>query len=347
MGGKESKDIQRNDISNEIKTTIKNDTANISKQYSKTISDVSTSLISEQSASASNQVDCSNMINLSGGTISGSKLRIDQACKVDSTTRAIMSIISTQASLSDFANKISAQVQQNTQNNTALQAALKSTNNLSNATSTQNGLESTITKCMDSLTGILKPGEKCDTEKINTIKNSITMEINNKTVNSSDVSNINSQISKNLSKNVSNLSCKSVTTASNTILAIGTNISNSDLDLKQSSLVTAFNDCIVSAAASSDIINKIATTTLAKSTTDTSNTNKASADNSSTNTASNKSTETSGLVDMIMYIVIGVIAVAVIGGLALVFMPSENMDALSNMGGGSFNWIDNTDMIVS
>jgi hypothetical protein len=345
MGGKESKDIQRNDVENSIKTTIKNDTENLSKQYNEIVSKISTSLVNSNKGGVMNQSECTNLINLSGTTIKDSKLKLNQACKVDATTRSIMNIISSQSNLSDFANKISSQVQQNTENSTALKAKLDSVNKLSNATSTQEGLESTITKCLDSVTSILKPGEKVDNETINTVKNSIEMNMENKTVNSTDVTNINKQISDNLSKNLTDLSCKSVTNASNSILAIGSDISKSDLDFTQSNLVSAFNDCIVSTAATSEVLNKIANKSLAKGKTDTSNTTTADQTNTSDNTLTNTKKTTSGFADIIMYIVIGLV---VVGAAVMIWGNTDNItavtDAASDMAGGSFYWLDSMNM---
>lgn len=321
MGGKESKDIQKIDIQNEISVSIKNETENLIKTTTDTLNSSSTEIVNESATSIEASSAAKNQAKL--GSIKadgpGSEVNVSQLASVASVTTAIAQVTNNTESMSKFANQIENKLKQQTTNDNSIENTLKAINEAKNSTNTQEGIASMVGKVMDTIGGLMKPGEKMTSEMEQNISNKIKTDIVNRTKNSTDVANITKNITSNVLKNLTSNKCNFQSSAEN-ILETGDMEATrgGKVILKQEALVQAFNKCVMGVDNATKMINELTNSNITAADMETFNKNKAKAELDAKNKAANEKTTTDAFADMFKYFSDNLMSFALIGGIAIV-----------------------------
>jgi hypothetical protein len=321
MGGKESKDIQKIDIQNEISVSIKNETENLIKTTTDTVNSASTEIVNDSATSIEASSAAKNQAKL--GNISadgpGSEVNVSQLASVASVTTAIAQVTNNTESMTKFANQIENKLKQQTTNDNSIENTLKAINEAKNSTNSQEGVASMVGKIMDTIGGLMKPGEKMSSEMHQNISNKIKTDIVNRTKNSTDVANITKNITSNVLKNMTSNKCNFQSSAENILEAGDISARNGGkVILKQEALVQAFNKCVMGVDNATKMINELTNSNITAADMETFNKNKAKAELDAKNKAENSKTTTDAFADMFKSLTDGIMGFALIIGLAIV-----------------------------
>ena len=268
MGQKNStKTSIKNEIENEISTTIKNTTENITNIVNKVTSDVSTTMTKSASTSIRVNTSGSNRTNVDDILAKSSDIDIEQTAEVQSENLAIIKIMQSTEAMTEMANKIASTVKNTTANDAVVAASLKQAAAIGQATKDAGGPEAFVKKITDDVNrmiGELNVGgsNTTDTNIQTTIKNKIKTNIENTTINESNISNSIDTNIKNSMSLAAEAKCDMNTSAGNEIdvekiLATIQDGERSKISVKQSVSLKAFNKCFIDLNMGSKIVNTI------------------------------------------------------------------------------------------
>ena len=274
MGGKQSSEITRNEISNEISTTISN--------YNKTITDIINSQITNSTMNVVNtnaqaisaQTGGGNTINMEDINVSGSgsTLIIDQRVDVKSANQAVANMTQDASAMSNLASQINNDVMNKIQNDAAINQAMQAASKLSKTVDTAGGLNDMIGKVADTIGSVLTPGTKMNSETETIIKNKVMMNISNTNISENKIKALVESNIKNTISQLNTAECK-ISTVTNNTLTVG----NATIDgggkaiITQVANVNALNTCVIGAAQAANMVIDITSNNETTSTTDTSN----------------------------------------------------------------------------
>lgn len=335
MGNKSEKEI-RTMISNEINVQIKNYTENINNIFNQTTTKISTDMVNEAVAKIDIKTITSNLLKAKDITAVGSSISIEQQAQVQATNQAIISIVADQSKMNELANKIATDVANKSQNDQQLKASLDAVNKIGENTKNAGGPEQMVDKVMTALSDSIKAltgiGGSDSTKAITDIKNKINTQITNETINKQDVKNIVENVVTSNFKQAAEAKCDLNTDTNQTIdignlTALALQGKSADINIKQSVSATAFNTCLIKMEMGQKVTDKLMNGYEFKSASDTTNTTKVDSGLKAESEITKKTEQESaimksvdnlvdkatGLMGSWVYIVGGVILVAVIG----------------------------------
>jgi len=274
----------KKEIENEISTAISNTTKNITNIVNTTTNNVSTEMA--QSAAADIRVKSSgnNKAKIANLVARGSTVNIEQQAIVQSENDAIIKIVQSADSMQEMANKIAAGVNNAVQNDSAAAASMKQAAALNEATKNAGGPEALVDSIMGSvnkMVGALNVGGSTSDNSTNEtkIKQKIKTDINNTTINENNIANAVTTNIKNSMAMAAEAKCNMDTTGGNdldigNILAAIQDGQRSNVTVKQSVSMKAFNKCFIDLNMGSKIVNAISGQAAVFNKSDTSNKNK-------------------------------------------------------------------------
>lgn len=361
MGNKDSTKIKQ-EISNKINTEIENITNNINKVLNDTSTSTVSNIVSENASQIKQSTAASNKMDLGEIDISGdSDIDISQKADIEATSKAIINIISSTEQMAKMANQMAQDMANKLQNDSAMQAALTAASKLKESEKDAGGPEAMVNKVMESVSKMMSAGNSSSKDIETSIRNEMNMKITNKTTNENEIKNIvKNHVENNITK-VNKQSCDIQVSGDNVLVFKKLKASgNAKLKISQSVLITAFNDCIVTAMDTQKLTSDITGLQTTKTSTDTANTNKQGADMKAETEVTKESEKKSAIMESVdnlvseaadvgksaiaggtMVMIVGLIAVA---GIAVFFLQSPEAmamagDAAKNMkkGGGLNN----------
>lgn len=249
MGGKDESVVKQK-VSNRISAIVKNETENLTKIVNDTITNISTSMVSETAASIKQSTTAGNTLTADSLTaMGGGKVNLEQNAMVEAQNKAVIQIITSADSMNELGNKIIADITNKSKQDGAAKQSMDTLAKIGDATKDAGGPEALVASVTGMIGGLGKSltggstSSKSDTE----IENEVKTELFNKTVNSTDITNkITTNISNSI-KQAAEAKCDMNTSGSNIInvkdiLAHGV---GSELNVKQSVSIKAFNDCFI------------------------------------------------------------------------------------------------------
>jgi hypothetical protein len=354
MGNKSEKEI-RTMISNEINVQIQNHTENINNIFNQTTTKIATDMVNEAAAKIDIKTITSNLLKAKDITAVGSSITIEQQAQVQATNQAIISIVADQSKMNELANKIATDVANKSQNDQQLKASLDAVNKIGENTKNAGGPEQMVDKVMtaltDSIAALTGIGGSDSTKAITDIKNKINTQITNVTVNKQDVKNIVENVVTSSFKQAAEAKCDLNTDTNQTIdvgniTALALQGKSADVNIKQSVSVTAFNTCLIKMEMGQKVTDKLMNGYEFKSASDTTNTSKVDSGLKAESEITKKTEQESaimksfdnlidkatGLAGSWIYIVGGVILIAVIGVIYLVGSGAVSPSDFTPMG---------------
>lgn len=278
MGGKSSTEINRTTIETEINVEIENETKNITNILNETITDTTMNVITENAQKIETKIGGGNTLRV-GEMIAdgeGSVIDINQAISIESVATAAANLTQDASALSSLASKMSNDVSNKVQNDSAAQASMKQVAALKNTKESAGGINDMLGQVTKMMSGMLAVGDKCDKTTETTIRNKMKTSLKNMTINENDI--------KNIVKNSFNTSITQKNTASCQLDIQTNNTIEADrivakkggkISVAQSSVVKSVSNCIIGAAQTSKLVNDIAASGVSTGTNDTSNKNAA------------------------------------------------------------------------
>jgi hypothetical protein len=274
--------LTETEIRNEINTEINQSTQNLTKIVNETVNDVTTSMVNEVASTimiknAAKALIKTGDINVKG---KGTTVDLESNAGVDAKSKAAIQIVSDVSSLNKMASKLASDVGNKTSNDAAAKASLETLTTAKKIESDAGGPEGMLKAVMGTIAGLgsaLTGGKNSSSTNRTLVKNAMQQKFNMSTVNSNDIKNSITNKTNSMVKSVTESKCDFDTSASAEI-NVG-NISAEDgaaIKLKSVAVTKALNDCMVTAANSSGMINDMVNSQVAKTTND--NANKASAD---------------------------------------------------------------------
>lgn len=340
MGGKQSKDVTRTDIQNETKIQIENINKNLTDIINNTITESTMNVINENAQEMDAASGASNLMNLEGGIkmTGNSELVINQEASVDSVMKAVMNLTQDTTAVNNLANKINDDIMNKISNDSTAKQALESATAVNSATKTAGGMADMLNSVTD-LLGKMVPGNQTVTkENITNIKNTITTNIKNTTVNETHIA---TTIKNTITNNITTTNtgtCKINTVAENVLnLKGGVEMGgNAKVKIGQSAKVKAMTDCIIGAVQTTKLVQDLTNENTTNNKTDTENKN-TTEQKAKTDATVTKTTETGSALEnmfssiadsfspvkamgnFIALIVVICICISLIGGVAMYF----------------------------
>ena len=301
MGAKnESRTEVKKKIESEISTTITNITENITKVVNQTTNDTTTKMVQETKASVKIQNQLANVIKSKNITAIGSSIDINQDASLQAENLAIISIVQSASAMADLANKVAADVDNKLKNDSAAKASMAQVAAIAETQKQAGGPEQMVDSIMKTVDGMVKGlsqigGGSTDTNISETeIRNKIKTDILNKTLNQNEITNIVTNTIKNEMTQAAEGSCNMDTSGQNTldvdnIVALAIAGERSDIKIKQTVSLKAFNKCFLDLNMGNAIVNKMGIDTSMTAKSETANTS--STDSTSKQEASIVSTK--------------------------------------------------------
>jgi hypothetical protein len=275
MGNQDSSKT-RNEISNKINTEIQNITANINKVLNDTCTTTVSNIVNENASKIKQSTAASNKMDLGEIELSGdADIDITQKADVEATSKAIITIISSMEQMSAMANQMAQDMANKLQNDNSMKASMDAAAKLKESQQDAGGPEGMVNKIMDTIGNLTRMGSSNSTEIESQIRNEINNKIINQTRNENEIKNIVKNHVENNIKKVNQQSCDIQVSGDNQLTFRKLKASgNSKLKITQSVLITAFNDCIVSAMDNTKLTSDITGLQSTKTTADTANISK-------------------------------------------------------------------------
>jgi hypothetical protein len=264
------------EVSNKINTEIQNITANINKVLNETCTTTVSNIVNENASKIKQSTAASNKMDLGDIELSGdADIDITQKADVQATSKAIITIISSMEQMSAMANQMAQDMANKLQNDNSMKASMEAAAKLKEAQKDAGGPEGMVNKIMDTIGNMTKMGSSSS----NTIEQSIRNEINNKIINNTrnenEIKNIVKNHVENNIKKVNQQSCDIQVSGDNQLTFRKLKASgNSKLKITQTVLITAFNDCIVTAMDNTKLTSDITGLQTTKTSSDTANASK-------------------------------------------------------------------------
>ncbi len=294
MGGKQSKDITRQEIETSINTTIQNYNKIATDIINSQITTSTMTLVNENAQAIAAATGGGNALTLGNLNVSGrgSVFNITQRVDVRATNQAVSNMTQDSSAMARLASQINNDVMSKLQNDAALTQSLQAASDLSKSTSTAGGLSDMVGKVMDTMGSVLTPGTTMNSEHETKIKNSVMMNLSNTNISETKVKNL---VESNIQNTISqkNAASCNINTSANNTLTVGDVVidSGGQAVITQIANVNALNSCVLGAAQTTKMVSDITSGNDTKSTTDTGNKTTASQGMSADSTISEK-TET-------------------------------------------------------
>lgn len=294
MGGKQSKDITKTEITNEIKTQITNLTKNVTNILNETITNSTMNVVNENAQSI--EVATGGGNTFAGGNLNvsgkGSVFRLNQEVNLEVTNKAVANMTQDASAMAKLASEVNAGVMNKIQNDSAMQQAMQAASNLSKATSTAGGMNDMIGNVTKMIGDVLTPGTTNTKDSQTKITTKMMASLSNTTINENVIKAI---VTNNVNNNISQLNsstCKISTNFDNKVTLGDINIDQGGVgEILQSVNAKALNECILGAVQKADLGTQITSGASVSAGTDTSNKN-ALAQSQVTDTAISEKTET-------------------------------------------------------
>jgi hypothetical protein len=354
MGNKSEKEV-RTMISNEINVQVRNYTENISNVFNQTTTKISTEMVNEAAAKIDIKTITSNLLRAKDITAVGSSISIEQQAQVQATNQAIISIVADQSKMNELANKIATDVANKSQNDQQLKASLDAVNKIGENTKNAGGPEQMIDKVMSTLGDAIKNltgiGGSDSTKAITDIKNKINTVITNETINRQDVKNIVENVVSSNFKQAAEAKCDLNTDTNQTIdvgnlTALALQGKSADINIRQLVSATAFNTCLIKMEMGQKVTDKLMNGYEFKSANDTTNTTKVDSglkaqteltkkteqESAIMNSVDNLVDKATGLLGSWVYVLGGVVLIAILGVVFLVGSGAVSPSDFTPMG---------------
>lgn len=248
MGAKNSK-IDETVIRNEIDTTVKNSTENITNILNQSITNTTSNLINTnatniQSITAGTNTARFGNLNLSGNSL----INVNQEISIDAVNKAIAQLMSNADAIKQLGQNINNGLENTVNNDSSLQASMQAIAAIKDAETSAGGPEELVRTIMKAVTdlGDSLTGTSSNEEKRTMIMNKIGMNIENYTLNKNEIKNI---IEKNVNTNIQNVNsanCQLNTTSSNELQVGDANLTgNAQFILAQSQNLKTLNSCLM------------------------------------------------------------------------------------------------------
>ena len=275
MGNQDSSKT-RVEVSNKINTEIQNITTNINKVLNETCTTTVSNIVNENASQIKQSTAASNKADLGEIELSGdADIDITQKADIQATSKAIITIISSTDQMSAMASQMAQDMANKLQNDNSMKAAMEAAAKLKEAQSDAGGPEGMVNKIMDTIGNMTKMGSSSSSEIEQSIKNEINNKIINQTRNENEIKNIVKNHVENNIKKVNKQSCDIQVSGDNELTFRKLKASgNAKLKITQSVLITAFNDCIVSAMDNTKLTSDITGLQTTKTSADTTNASK-------------------------------------------------------------------------
>lgn len=269
MGAKnESRTEVKKKIESEISTSIQNVTENISNIVNNTTNEAFTSMVQEMNAKIDVTVGCNNNLRAKSITAIGSSVEVVQSCAVQAENKAIIKIIGDSTMMAKLADKVSNDVNNKLQNDSAAKASMAQAAAIADAQKQAGGPEQMVDSIMKTVDGMVKGlstigGGSNDTNISETdIKNKIKTDILNKTTNRTDIQNIVTNRIHNSMKQAAEAKCNMDTTGNNSIdvqdiLAMAKDGKEGNIKIAQSVSIKAVNECFIDLKMGAGIVNDV------------------------------------------------------------------------------------------
>ena len=361
MGGGGSKQITETQIKNEIEVTIKNETENLNKIFNKTINSASSSMTSTVASSIEQAMGVDTDMK-TGDLVAagpGSTIDLKQDVKVQAENKAVIDILNDSKQMADLGAQIQSGLENATKNDSAAKASMDTLNTLKKSDKDAGGVEGMVASAMKAVSalGDSLTGAKNSTEAKTMISNKMKQDISNKTTNSNDITNIIKNETNSMINKISKNKCSFQTSAS-TKMKLG-NVSALDggkINVAQNVSLTAFNNCLIKSMDTTAMVTKMTGIQANTVKNETSNKNAVAAElKAKTDILEEKvqgAALTTGFFDTVqgvvggftnMIIILGVIALVVVG--VILFTHGDKIidTAAEKLGGGNINNMDNMD----
>ena len=341
MGGSESKQITRTEVTNEINVTIENETQNLTKIFNETVNSSSASVVNSIASTIKINTSAGNTAKMGNLVASGpgSSIDIEQNATVVAQNSAIMQIIQDSSQLAKMASQIGSDLTNATQNNSAAKASMDTLNTLKQSTTDGGGIEGMVNAAMKAISdlGGALTGAKSTSEATTMIKNQMSTNIKNKTTNSSDITNKIKNSTDTMVKNITENTCNFDTNATNNLdIANAIATGGASIKVAQRVSITAFNSCVISAMNTSKLVSDLTGVQSNKVGNTTTNTNKAESDLKAKNEVDQSKKSVSALTDAFtaltstgMYLMVGGVVLVII--IAAIFLLMGGGDELVKM----------------
>jgi hypothetical protein len=278
MGANNSKQsITETQITNEIQIMINNETQNINNILNQTITDTTSNVVIENATKLQISTAGNNNVNVDGDirATDDGVIDINQLIDIDTINKATAQIVNDVSQISDLSAKIATQLQNKTTNDNSVEGSLAAVASLTKTVTNAGGPEGMLKSVMDTVSKMGEFNNKSKDETKTMIMNKMNIQISNKVLNQNDIKNI---IQNHSTSNINqqNLQqCKVNVTAANNVVA--KNIiaeGRGKVKISQSAVVKALNECILKAANTTELVNKLVAGAQVATSADTANTNK-------------------------------------------------------------------------
>ena len=282
MGGQpsaEQKTTITNKVNNEINVRITNHNENITKTLNSTVNDTSNTMIAQHTSNTSSTVGGSN--SASGTlTIKGNNNKIDlnQKVSVSAQIASAQKITTDITLMNQLIANASNDIQNKVKTDSSVQADIKASAALNNIKKDGGGLEGIVNNVLSSLTSLVGQGPPPSNTTVDSVINTcINTAISNTTINETDTKTIVENYMKNIVDASATITCKQITTGSNSINQDINVLGDNNIGgIDQSNDVTGLGSCIQTAVNTEHLTSLLSAVAVTKTTNDTANTNTAS-----------------------------------------------------------------------
>lgn len=244
MGGKQSSEITKTEITNSINTQITNLTKNVTDILNETITNSTMNVVNENAQNILNSTSGGNTLQLGNVVSDGtwSEFNVNQTVDITSTNQAVANMMQDISAMSNLATRINASIINKIQNDSTMKQAMDAAAKLQNSTSTVGGMNDMVANVTKMIGEVLTPGTTMNTEYETKITNNIMSKIPNTTINKNTVKAL-------VNNNIRQINIDSCTNNINTIIAGDVNVMRGGkVILNQIASVKSLSNCILDAA---------------------------------------------------------------------------------------------------
>jgi uncharacterized membrane protein len=250
MGGKTTSEIKKQ-ITNEISLEISNTTKNLN-----TITNISSTELTQE---IENNVEAEIRVNTGGINIidvdeitfgRDSKVNINQDIKIAAVTNAIIKILSDTSQKQDSINNMAEKIKNKVDNDSTLKQEVDFLAKIGKSSSDAGGPEAFVNALADTVQTLISTignigGSSSSIDETN-IRNTIKNQINNVTINQTDITNKISTSIKNKMKQLGSAICDVETVGNNSIISKKlTALDGSIANINQTIDISSFSSCII------------------------------------------------------------------------------------------------------
>jgi hypothetical protein len=245
------------DVTNALSSAISTANNNINNLINQTISDISSTMVNNNTSKIDIDTNASNYTQLNDITASGGgTIDITQMAKNDATSIAITQIASNQESLNDLSQSTINSINASQQNSAQLQASLSQLVQISQMKDNAGGPEGMVKNITDGMNAFANSEKSSD--DIQRYNNKIGINVNSSNLDQNSISNLLSNTIKNKLTTNNLASCRLSASASNDFVARNIYLTDgTSFHLDQEATLESFNKCLAKLDIGTALTNQV------------------------------------------------------------------------------------------